>query len=370
MSDKDLDDLLDSALDDFDKKLTVQSSNEQPCPSATSSALTESKVTIEKTELYVDDVDYDDRPSTSMSKLTSTNLNKSAQKGSSKSTAPGFNLTDDDMKLFDEIFNDVKTKETMKQFTEALNTFKEGDEQKLFENFGKVMSELSNDNLDLDDDELDAKITKNLENLNLFKDLGKTGSTLNTDQLTSETNESNSEEKSKTSPINPLQKILEEMNKNSEKVLNNPADSFPFSPDFFSKFASSLDPDNQAGAAGGPENQEESLDGASSLMMEPILSMLFSKDILYPSLNLMLENYDKYIDERREKMNDEELNKCNFQKECIKEMCKVYEDSKETDSKEAKAEQLKKILDLLEKCGVCILFLLLFFNNLINFNNF
>ncbi len=33
-------------------------------------------------------------------------------------------------------------------------------------------------------------------------------------------------------------------------------------------------------------------------------------------------------------------------------MCTVYENSSENDSKEAKAEQLKSILDLLEKCGV------------------
>lgn len=127
------------------------------------------------------------------------------------------------------------------------------------------------------------------------------------------------------------------MNKNSEKILNNPTAG---ADDIFSRLTSSLN------------DEDEDLEGASSLMMEPILSMLFSKDILYPSLKLMLENYDKYIEEKREKMNEVELKKCYDQKECIKEMCSVYEQSKEDDSKEQKTEQLKKIIDLLEKCGV------------------
>jgi hypothetical protein len=80
-----------------------------------------------------------------------------------------------------------------------------------------------------------------------------------------------------------MQKVLDDMNKNSEKVLKNSANSaFPFGADFFSSLTQ------------GGEGDE--LDGATSMMMQPILSMLFSKEILYPSLKLMLENYDKYIE--------------------------------------------------------------------------
>ena len=59
------------------------------------------------------------------------------------------------MKLFEEIFNDEQTKQSMKQFTDAFNMFKAGgDEQKLLENFQKVMSELNIENSgDEDDDE-------------------------------------------------------------------------------------------------------------------------------------------------------------------------------------------------------------------------
>jgi len=136
-----------------------------------------------------------------------------------------------------------------------------------------------------------------------------------------------------------MQKVLDDMNKNSEKVLKNSANSsFPFGADFLSSLTQ------------GGEGDE--LDGATSMMMQPILSMLFSKEILYPSLKLMLENYDKYIEEKKDNLSEEELKKCQEQKDYIKKMCTVYENSSENDSKEAKAEQLKNILDLLEKCGV------------------
>ncbi len=53
--DKDLDDLLDSALGDFAKKAEPIKTNDQNNKKS-------QNVTIEKTNLYVDDIDYDDRP--------------------------------------------------------------------------------------------------------------------------------------------------------------------------------------------------------------------------------------------------------------------------------------------------------------------
>lgn len=89
-----------------------------------------------------------------------------------------------------------------------------------------------------------------------------------------------------------------------------------------------------------------------AMMMEPLLSMLFSKDILYPSLKLMLDNFDKYLEDNKEKLSEQETTKCLEQKDYIRKMCEVYESAKESDSKEAKSEQLKKIIDYLEKCGM------------------
>lgn len=203
-------------------------------------------------------------------------------------------------------------------------------------------------------------MAKNLEGLNFFKNLAsgipKTTTTVKETSIkqdaTSTTITSSEEtiESTSTKPTTTMDKVLEDMTKKSEKILNDDSNSTAASfSALFSRLTSSLDDDSP------PAEGEEDVEGggeASSTMMEPILSMLFSKDILYPSLKLMLENYDKYIEERKEKLSDDQMKKCVDQKQCIGEMCQVYESMKDDDSKDAKSESLKKILDLLEKCGV------------------
>jgi len=368
--DKELDDLLDSALDDFANKAT-------PLSTPTVSNVATSSITIEKTNLYVDDIDYEDRPpAQTTSKATSTTTTTQAKAattshGSSSSTAnsnafDAFKLNDDEMKMFDEIFNDSKTKETMKQFNEAMNMFKTGgDEAKLLENFQKVMSQLNDFDLgdeeeDDDDDDEDGEGTgtgsaqaakvdplKDFDFLkNLTAGLGaasttspKSSSQENKSSLSTASADLSTDGEKKTPST--LDKVLQDMNKNSERVLKN--DKFPFGSDLLSKLLSTAQEDKADG---------DDLDAESSLMLEPLLNMLFSKEILYPSLKMMSDNYDKYLVEQKEKLSDEEYAKCVSQKECIREMCVIYESSNETDSSEEKTEKLKKILDLLEKCGV------------------
>lgn len=162
--DKELDDLLDSALDDFDKEVEIEKKEEpRRAPEQENQP---GKVTIEKTQLYVDDIDYDDRPKSS-SRLASSK----AATAQGKSSAQSNKEQEEQMKLFDEIFNDAKTRETMKQLTDVLSGFKEGDEAKLMENFGQIMSQLTNENLS-DDDELDAGIKTLFSNRNSNTNLG------------------------------------------------------------------------------------------------------------------------------------------------------------------------------------------------------
>ncbi len=162
-NDKELDDLLDSVLDDFDKKeplvtpkepsLSEENRQKQKATNNTNN------VTIEKTNLYVDDIDYEDRPSATSSKLPSSFLTSKLLSQPASSSNPGpsssdkkteefVNIDTDEMKLFEQIFSDEKTKESMKQFSEVFSMFGQtgagaGDEQKLLENFQKVMSELN-----------------------------------------------------------------------------------------------------------------------------------------------------------------------------------------------------------------------------------
>lgn len=162
MEDKELDDLLDSALEDFDKKIPLP-----PTPSIITTTNQKSTINIEKTNLYVDDIDYDDRPApTSLSnnkKGLATNsassgpqipnfssllFNPSGDKNKGSSSK---NNIEDDMKMFEDIFGDAKTKESMKHLKDTLSMFKEGDEHKLLENFDKVMSQIT-DTFNIDDD--------------------------------------------------------------------------------------------------------------------------------------------------------------------------------------------------------------------------
>jgi hypothetical protein len=349
--DKELDDLLDSALDDFDKKVQINDESTTPKSSQSSTTVnitetvtTKGNVTIEKMNLYVDDIDYDDRPARSTSSklfanATASSASKPAAAASSSKPANAgeFNLMDDNMKLFEEIFNDEKTKSSMKQFKDMIDMFKnEEDEGKLMENFQKVMSELATDDLG-EGDEDDADLT-NLNEFDFLKNFTNTmqGMNKNSEKEDDEEGAAGVQDDT-TEKKSTLNKVLDDMNKNTEKVFKNNPAGFPFG-DFLS----------QLNQTGGDDD-----DGSGS-MMEPILSMLFSKDILYPSLKMMLDNYDKYVSDRKEKLSEEELKKCLDQKECIKEMCAIYESQKETDSGEVKAEQLKSILDLLEKCGVSL----------------
>jgi hypothetical protein len=350
--DQELDDLLDSALNDFEAKKETVIADE-------SVTANKSKVTIERTNLYVDDVDDEDRPvRKTMPDLTKSTFNKNTTSTSASASATTNPNLNDDMKIFDEIFNDEKSKESMKQFKAAFEMLQSGgDNPDIMQNFQKVLTDLAN--TDLGEDDEDDDDFENIEGFDFLKNLTKTHqtpsqaktttsttTTLNNAQNT--TSEEKPNETKEQTASNPLKKVLEDMNKNSEKVLKN-SESFPFGADFLSSLTSSL---NETG-----ENDDENLDSASSLMMQPILSMLFSKEILYPSLKLMLENYDKYIENKKEKLNEEELKKCYLQKECIAKMCHIYEESKETDTQEAKTAQLKNILDLLEKCGVFLNYL-------------
>ena len=155
--DKELDDLLDSALEDFDQKLTINESS-----------TSKSTVTIERTDLYVDEeLDYDeDRPVQQAAKAIDPNL--------------GFNLSDENLKLFEGIFKDENLgggelgMKGFKSMFEVLQNSK--DESSLLDNFQKVMSELVNEEGNLDEDESDFGDFENIE-VSLLKTQVKSFST-------------------------------------------------------------------------------------------------------------------------------------------------------------------------------------------------
>jgi hypothetical protein len=325
MDDKELDDLLDSALEDFDKKPPIVVPTVPPTQSSKTS------ITIEKTNLYVDDIDYDDRPAP-----TSLFRPQTSTSSSSSAAARQANL-DEDMKMFEQIFGNSKTKESMKFLKDSLNTFKEGDETKLLDNFEKVMSQIT-DTFNIDEnDENDTEDLGGLNEKDIFdnfsKLLGDMKMPVNVNQAPKKSDEN---------------KKAEELNEASSSGASgrSAATSSFFNAEFLAKLNKMQDFDS------GTSEGDDDLNEAEAMMMEPLLNMLFSKDILYPSLKMMQENFDKYLEEKKEKLSEEELKKLEDQKGCIKEMCLVYENTTENDSKQEKSAQLKKIVDLLEKCGV------------------
>jgi hypothetical protein len=284
--DKELDELLDSALDDFDRNKEEIKETE-----SIKSELQASSITIEKTNINVEE---------------ETDLKEST--------------IDDDMKLFEEIFSGEQSKETLKQFTDAMKMFK-GEDPGMFKDFEKMMSTMSSD-----------VAKENTNNLNLYEDdVDDDDDRYQTkSRATNTTNKVNLEQKA------PLDKILEDMNK---QFKNSGAGGGLLNEEFL---LSQLNLD---------ESSNETDDQASSLLMQPLISMLFSKDILYPSLQMMLKNYENYLETNKDKLNSSDFNKYSEQKRCIEDMCGIYENSKDTDSQEVKSSQQQKILDLLEKCG-------------------
>jgi hypothetical protein len=312
MMDDELDELLDSALGDFVTKKPPSSVD---------------VVTIERTDLIVD-------PLSSSSNVNATKTSDH-QTGSSSSKPL---MNEADFKIFDEIFNDEKTKESLKQFTNAFSMFggesktnaattqnmTNPDPTKLFEEFEMMMNELAKTNFDDDDDDDDEDDDdeKFIEKLNArMNQAAKVDPMASVDLSASSTATTPSTQ-------NPLDKILENMNKQSESILKD---------------------DDIFGSLNGNSSPH---DDESNLLMQPLLKMLFSKDILYPSLKMMLDNYDKYLNENKvDKETTVEYKNCLKQKDHIIEMCKIYEASNETDSQEIKSKQLQSILELLEKCG-------------------
>ena len=293
--DNELDELLDSALDDFDKnKEELKNPPIIEKKSEIKDETQSSNVTIEKTNLNVE----------------ASLENSSSEFGAS---------IEEDMKLFEEIFSGEQNKDTLKQFTDAIKMFK-SDEPSMFKEFEKMMETMA---------PMAASANKDL---NLYEDDVDDDDDREHAKAKASAAQANSQQK-------PLDKVLSDITKQSEKLLKNTNDGGLLNEEFL---LSQLNLDD------GDVNES---DPASSLLMQPLISMLFSKEILYPSLKMMLENYDKYLETNKEKLNETDLKKYCEQKDCIIQMCGIYEEAKESDSQEVKSSQQQKILELLEKCG-------------------
>lgn len=316
--DDELDQLLDSALTDFNENKNEAKNNTQLATS-TEALSTATSTTTTKTATS-------STTNSSRSTVIIEDTNIIAEE------EPGERFDAEELKVFDEIFSDAKAKESLKQFQDALNMLK-SDEPNLIHDFEKMMSQLTTEDLDEDDVNDDDDDLKDFDFVNLAKSLDKMKQQTQGKETSSTASATNAKSQ------DPLSKVLDDMNKQSEKIKNS---NFGAGENLFADLL------NIAGGGGGDASDD---DLESSLLMQPLISMLFSKEVLHPSLKLMLTNYDKYLEDNIAKKGTGDYDKCIKQRECIVEMCNVYESAKESDNQEEKSKQLKKILELLEKCG-------------------
>ncbi len=243
--------------------------------------------------------------------------------------------------------------------------FKEGDETKLLENFDKVMSQITDtfkfdedgEGGDDDDEELPTDMKEASAMLaNLLKSANEATGVKNPTASATSSNNNNNVSSSSTAASPSKKESAAKTSQSSDKPAPSPLNPSSF---FNSEFLSKLNANTSTRGSGsglGDDDDNDELSEMEASMMEPLLSMLFSKEILYPSLKMMLENFDTYFEEKRATLSAEELAKCESQNEYIAEMCSIYEENLDTGSeaeiKKKKSQQLKRIVELLEKCGM------------------
>jgi hypothetical protein len=248
----------------------------------------------------------------------------------------------------------------MLHLKDTLSMFKEGDENKLLENFDKVMSQITetfkfDEDGQEDDDDEDLPTDMKEANAMLANLLKSANQASRANIPTSSTSTSKNSNTASPSSASPSKKASANTTQEGDKPASSTLNPTSF---FNAEFLSKLNA-NSSSSRGNDETEDDNNDELSEMeasMMEPLLSMLFSKEILYPSLKMMLDNFDKYLEEKQATLSDEELSKCKTQQEYIAEMCRLYEENVEGDSeaetKKKKSQQLKRIIELLEKCGM------------------
>lgn len=83
--------------------------------------------------------------------------------------------------------------------------------------------------------------------------------------------------------------------------------------------------------------------------MQGMMQSLLSKEVLYPSLKDILEKYPQWLEENREKIGAEELERYRKQQELMERVCEQLEKETDADTAEKKREQFEKVLTLMQK---------------------
>ena len=100
-------------------------------------------------------------------------------------------------------------------------------------------------------------------------------------------------------------------------------------------------------------------DGEEGLMraMQGMMSTLLSKEVLYPSLKDLCEQYPKWLDSHRDKLPPEEVTRYSKQLDIMISVCKEFEKEGKEEGERVKQARSQRILELMQqvrKWGSCI----------------
>lgn len=83
--------------------------------------------------------------------------------------------------------------------------------------------------------------------------------------------------------------------------------------------------------------------------MQGMMQSLLSKEVLYPSLKDILEKYPQWLEENKEKISAEDMERYKKQQELMERVCEELEKESENDTIDKKREQFEKVLGLMQK---------------------
>ncbi|XP_063991805.1 peroxisomal biogenesis factor 19 [Diachasmimorpha longicaudata] len=102
----------------------------------------------------------------------------------------------------------------------------------------------------------------------------------------------------------------------------------------------------------GQTSLDESGDGILP-MMQAMMQSLLTKEILYPSLKELVDQYPTWLDQKKDSLSQEDLTRFTKQFGLMQQVCGELEKEKEDDSEATKKAQFNKILGLMQEMQNC-----------------
>lgn len=83
--------------------------------------------------------------------------------------------------------------------------------------------------------------------------------------------------------------------------------------------------------------------------MQGMMQSLLSKEVLYPSLKDILEKYPQWLEENKNNISADDLDRYKKQQQLMEKVCVQLEKESEADTPEKKREQFESVLSLMQK---------------------